>query len=148
MKKFKDSKVTNRWSSEIKNEEKIKENWSFLTRNCSNKTLAIALHCQLKINEGSNAPSFNRISIPLIVRMFHGLPDRINGTLEETNNRYTFKTKYAFSNGYTNLNEEAVYVSDLAQNLMQEIADKFSKKIAIGGLLIDKEGNLTLKYSI
>lgn len=108
-------------------------------------SLANLLESQRKFNETSQNASFNRISIPLLRRIF--TCDLVEGTLAPQSQWYTFEDKWNnYDHGAFNLDREAETVSKMADSIVSQI--QTMGRIAIHCLDCMEDGSIRMNYSL
>lgn len=108
-------------------------------------SLANLLESQRKFNETNQNTSFNRISIPLLRRIFTCA--LVEGVLALQSQWYTFEDKWNdYDHGAFNLDHDAEAVARISDNIVSQI--QTMGKIAIHCLDCMDDGSIRMNYSL
>jgi hypothetical protein len=141
------------------NIDKILDKWTKtgLLETSKNKlSLALCLETQRRYNESNGvSDSFRRLAIPLIVRMLNGSKTNTRNNFinyfdeQEKPKAYIFKSKFKNFNG--DIEKEAEFAAELAENMAKELDylfnDKMNNDIIFRGLDTMQDGSILFYYN-
>ena len=116
-------------------------------------TVAKCLEGQRLHNESSDTPHFNRISIPIVLRLLAGLPE-VNGSSSPLPENHVFDVHFHANSQYDghgghDINQEAKETAELAGKLADEIRELAEgKQLTIYSFSNKENGQISMNYSL